>query len=226
MATKRPQTQRSKAAQATSRKLADTSQYTAAQRKGQSAVEIDLFSHFDSDGSGSLSRKELRRALQGVKKELQRTDPHVMASLDEELAKLDTDGDGEIELAEFVNNVPDRLRAALRAAGPKILATQQSSSGAKSSANTRFATGDERGKDMRRHNQRLKDKKKVSSAYSASNHTKAARTGAFAVEISLFREFDVDYSGTLTGKELRGALNMVRTRLQKATRGVLPGMGE
>ena len=41
--------------------------HTAAARAGASAVEIDLFKHYDTDHTGSLTAREIRQALAKVK---------------------------------------------------------------------------------------------------------------------------------------------------------------
>jgi thiol-disulfide isomerase/thioredoxin len=57
----------------------------------------EVFSKYDADGSGAISRDELRAAARDFN----------LASTDDELdaliAKVDTDGDGEISFDEFVN---------------------------------------------------------------------------------------------------------------------------
>jgi hypothetical protein len=62
------------AAKAEAKKLSahvyQSSHHVDAARSGQAAVEIDLFREFDADGSGTLSKRELRRLCVGVKKHL------------------------------------------------------------------------------------------------------------------------------------------------------------
>lgn len=169
--------------------------HTTAAARGETAVEIDLFAQFDADGSGTLSKNELRRALQSVKKELMRIDPDCVAPFNEELAALDADGDGEIELHEFMTGIPERLQKALRAAGPKLLATQDGITGKKHSLAVHFQKADERGKEARVWQAQVDAKQKVRHQYDASSHLSAAQAGTIAVEVDLFREFDIDGSG-------------------------------
>ncbi len=58
----------------------------------------EVFAKYDVDGSGDISREELRSAARDYK--LASTD----AELDALLAMIDTDGDGRISFQEFITN--------------------------------------------------------------------------------------------------------------------------
>jgi calmodulin len=55
----------------------------------------DAFAVFDTDGSGSIDRKELKKLMKKLGQAL--SDGELEAMMDE----VDTDGDGEISFAEF-----------------------------------------------------------------------------------------------------------------------------
>jgi Ca2+-binding EF-hand superfamily protein len=57
----------------------------------------EAFKVFDSDGSGSISRSEMKRLMKSLGQNL--TDKELDAMMDE----VDTDGDGEIDFEEFKN---------------------------------------------------------------------------------------------------------------------------
>jgi hypothetical protein len=86
------------------------------------------------------------------------------------------------------------------AAGPKLVATQGSIKGKGQSHAVRIATEDRRGKDIREHGRLIAANKKHGKAMNSKHHIAAAQEGGHAVEVDLFREFDVDGSGSLTGK--------------------------
>jgi Ca2+-binding EF-hand superfamily protein len=55
----------------------------------------DAFAVFDTDGSGSIDRKELKRLMKKLGQALSE------AELDAMMSEVDTDGDGEISFEEF-----------------------------------------------------------------------------------------------------------------------------
>jgi len=63
-----------------------------------------VFDHFDTDGSGQISKTEIREALAQVARDLKQPPP---TDLEETLNKLDTDGSRTISKAEFVPLVRD-----------------------------------------------------------------------------------------------------------------------
>lgn len=71
-----------------SRKAYDSKLFTKAARSGQVAYEIQLFHQFDNDGSGSLSKRELRRAMNGIKKDISSA---VVPVMDGMLDRMDSD---------------------------------------------------------------------------------------------------------------------------------------
>ena len=71
--------------------LYDASHHLSAAKKGETAYEIDLFHLFDTDGSGTLSRRELRRAMAGIKPKIDKSLHHLFALI---MDTLDEDGNG------------------------------------------------------------------------------------------------------------------------------------
>lgn len=55
------------------------------------------FTYFDKDGSGSISREELRSCLQSEDFSMTEEEINIM------LSGVDTDGDGEVDYQEFIN---------------------------------------------------------------------------------------------------------------------------
>jgi hypothetical protein len=99
----------------------DATRHAIAARKGEQAIEIDLFQMFDNDGSGTLSKRELRRALNGIKQKLS---PELVALMDGMMEKLDADGDGEVDLAEWEKHLPPKLLVGIRAQGEELVRRQ------------------------------------------------------------------------------------------------------
>jgi Ca2+-binding EF-hand superfamily protein len=64
----------------------------------------DAFAVFDTDGSGSIDRKELKRLMKKLGQAL------TEAELDAMMDEVDTNGDGEISFEEFKAMMVSRLR--------------------------------------------------------------------------------------------------------------------
>ena len=201
--------------------------HTDAMKKGETAVEIDLFRMYDVDHSGSLSNRELRRALALVRAPPRPSEsplhlinllPPQVRSLDKNgdipgldamLAELDKDGDGQVTLDEWVDHMPADFKSGLRKAGHKALHIQYGASHLTQSSG-KFNAYDHKAADRKRHAASTAAKKKTAHMYSAKSHTDAMKKGETAVEIDLFRMYDVDHSGSLSNRELRRALALVR----------------
>lgn len=189
-----------------SRKMHDASFHVKAAKKGEKAVEIDIFHQFDNDGSGTLSRRELRRALNGIKKHL---DPVAVAQMAGILGKLDEDGDGEVNIVEWDAKLPEDLRRAIRKAGEKLTAVQLSGKALGAKGSVHIATERARQKEIEDHSKRVAAAKvaaKKSGLGLISEHLRAVHSGKASAESILFRYYDDDNSGTLTKRELRRAM--------------------
>ena len=203
--------------------------HTDAMKKGETAVEIDLFRMYDVDHSGSLSNRELRRALALVRAPPRPSEsplhlinllPPQVRSLDKNgdipgldamLAELDKDGDGQVTLDEWVDHMPADFKSGLRKAGHKALHIQYGATHTKlTQSSGKFNAYDHKAADRKRHAASTAAKKKTAHMYSAKSHTDAMKKGETAVEIDLFRMYDVDHSGSLSNRELRRALALVR----------------
>ena len=64
--------------------------------KEQIAIFLEAFSHFDKDGDGSISTKELRNVMRNIGEKPTR------AGLDALMTEFDTDQDGRISFSEFL----------------------------------------------------------------------------------------------------------------------------
>ena len=78
----------------------------------------------DTDADGTLSARELRQALNKVRKK----NPD-MPGMDEMLAALDGDGDGILTLPEFIEKMPKALTQAIKSLGPMTLVNGAASMG-------------------------------------------------------------------------------------------------
>ena len=78
----------------------------------------------DTDADGTLSARELRQALNKVRKR----NPD-MPGMDEMLAALDGDGDGILTLPEFIEKMPKALTQAIKSLGPMTLVNGAASMG-------------------------------------------------------------------------------------------------
>ena len=87
------------------------------------AYEIDLFHLFDTDGSGTLSRRELRRAMAGIKPKIDKSLHHLFEGIYRQLYE---DGDGEVDITEWTERLPNELRDDIRRKGAELTAVQTS----------------------------------------------------------------------------------------------------
>eukprot|EP01052_Picozoa_sp_SAG31_P021868 SAG31_NODE_1712_length_7468_cov_8.329896_2_plen_573_part_00 len=198
---------------ATSKHIYDAERHIGAARGGYAAYEIDLFHNFDNDGSGTLSRSEVRKALGGIRPKF---DKSLQPLFDGMYEVLDRDGDGEIDVYEWQELLPKEIREFIRLNGESLLAQQTTLKGlGTSSAAVRIGGGREREKEMAHYNEQVRKAREAKHLYNASNHIAAAQQGQTAFEIDLFHNFDNDGSGTLSKKEMRRAMAGIRKHVDK-----------
>ena len=216
-----------------SRGTASVAMHTDAHRKGERAIEIDLFTMFDADGSGTLSKRELRQMLGLVRTAMAKGDkrhpPMRVPGMEEMLGTLDSNGadagDGEVSLEEWTQNMPEEFRRGVRALGPSVLKVAQNTKAKSASqGGIKMSDADHRGKDLQNFKTLLAEKDMLKNHYAVEVYAEAARNGEHAVEIDLFKAYDVDRSGVLSSKELRQLLNLVRKHLGNQI--PIPGMQE
>ena len=125
--------------------------------------------------------------------------------LDEMLGIFDGDGDGEVEMPEWLARMPIEFRASVRKLGLELLQGKAPKTG-----NAKFAAEDSRGQNQREWQEQRDQNRKnqrddsIVGGHIASIHSKKLDTQ------SLFREYDTDMSGNLTKRELRQALGSLR----------------
>jgi Ca2+-binding EF-hand superfamily protein len=193
-----------------------------AARRGQQAVEVDLFRQYDVDHSGSLSKKEIRRALAPLRKER----PGI-PGMEDVLRMLDADDLLEVDLFEWQQRMPADFRDAIRARGPEVLRTQVSVSHACQAGSASFSRANARAEEHAEFLAKVAFKKKSVAAYSTDAHAKAAAQGETAVEVDLFLAFDADGGGALDNRELRRMLALIRTKFGTgAGQPPIPGLQE
>eukprot|EP01051_Picozoa_sp_SAG22_P020861 SAG22_NODE_4377_length_1287_cov_1.250842_1_plen_300_part_10 len=182
-------------------------------------IEVDLFKLFDVDNSGALSRRQLRQLLGLVRTKVKASEEMAdddVPGMDEMLAVLDSKGDGQVSLEEWKANMPDAFKKGLQKLGPAVLQIAQSSSAKGKGSQVKMATDDYRGRQDEAYRKKLSEKKKTASMHDVKVHRAAAESGEVAVEIELFRIYDIDGSGALSRGQLRQLLGLVRTAGQKS----------
>eukprot|EP01051_Picozoa_sp_SAG22_P009574 SAG22_NODE_806_length_7087_cov_11.682885_4_plen_938_part_00 len=191
--------------------LFDHTHHTRAAAKGQTAYEVDLFHLFDNDGSGTLSKRELRRAMAGIKPQIDRKLHSLFTDI---MQQLDTNGDGEIDIKEWTDRLPSELRAEMRRKGAALTHVQTGSTALRAKSGVgRFVNGRERDIEIVEYKEKLRKAREQSKVYDQSLHTKAAKKGQTAYEIDLFMLFDNDGNGKLNPRELRRALAGIKPKV-------------
>ena len=207
-------------------KLQDVGAHLAAARTGDVAHEILLFQYFDVDHSGSLGMSELRKMLAMVRvalsadaKKTKKTtggDGASLASMDELLVALDKDGDKTVTLDEWQQHLPEDLTKAIRRVGRAGLLEYEVSFKSRGGRIAKaggggFSKSDTSKKDKAAADRHKARKAQSSQAHSVREYAKAARGGGLSLQ-SFFAHFDNDNSGTLSPRELRRALGLIRTK--------------
>jgi Ca2+-binding EF-hand superfamily protein len=207
--------------------------YLAAAHNGKMvAMEMQLFMMYDDDNSGTLTKSELRHALAMVrtvavrqsiaegkhgKVGALRTASHGLAidshrgdipGMNEMLAELDGDGDGEVTMEEWLHSMPESLKAGLRRLDPDVLKMQMTSAAKTGSDHANMRKADLRGQELARFKEKQRINRKAQRHDSiVGGHVRAAHDSRVLDTVSIFREFDHDGSGSLTVRELRHALS-------------------
>eukprot|EP01052_Picozoa_sp_SAG31_P034424 SAG31_NODE_4021_length_3659_cov_1.569382_1_plen_466_part_00 len=181
--------------------LYENKHHLEAARSGQSAVEIDLFKMYDVDHSGTLSARELRRAL-GLVRALDKKSE--IPGIEDIMAKLDADGDGEVTLAEWQELMPEDFKAGLRKLGHKALRISTDSTGIKGRG--QMATADHRGQERAAYEEKIRKKKMLQRRQTKAAALSDMLSGNALDTESLFKQYDTDGSGKLSLRELRQAL--------------------
>ena len=85
-------------------KMAKSKRPSGTSVKGERAIEVELFTMFDVDDSGALSRKQLRQLLGHVRAKMGKGDKNTVSmqvpGMEEMLSVLDSGGDGQVSLEE------------------------------------------------------------------------------------------------------------------------------
>ena len=68
----------------------------------------------------------------------------------------------------------------------------------------KFSSSDYRGKQLREHESKLEEKKLGSGSYAVAVYADAAKIGEHAVEIDLFKLYDIDRNGQLSATQVSG----------------------
>jgi Ca2+-binding EF-hand superfamily protein len=181
-----------------------------------------VFRQFDTDKDGNLSKKELLRALRSLPKKKPKTVPPgtKFMSLNELVQSLDSDGDGGIDLQEWLDNLAACAGLAAAIAEninevgeiPTFLSYEQQQAKLKTdvqeveSRETRTEEDELLLEDLKR--QILNLQAKIEEA--AANQLKLHEWGR-----TTFAQFDTDHNGTLSPKELAQALNALPRRKPK-----------
>jgi hypothetical protein len=173
----------------------DASVHMAAARRGERAVEVDLFLMYDVDHSGSLTARELRRALAMVRTKAGKRPVPGMEAM---LAKLDEDGDGEVTMAEWCG-MPAEFRQGLRALGPGILEASAAVQ-TKGSVAAEDARGRQRREAAAAEAEARAYQRRI-GAGDVATRVAALKQGTLDAA-SIFREFDRDFSGALAVNHL------------------------
>jgi Ca2+-binding EF-hand superfamily protein len=188
------------------RDLADADAAAAAAPAPEVGPQNPLFAAFsqlDTDKSGSLDAKEIKRALKAL-------DLQGKIDIDALIAKMDTDGDGQIDMGEWSGNLPQEVYLAIQA---RLTADGKIS--------TFITLEDQREK-------RKKQIAEVQAKIDACGEGDAAQAALLAEELAkrqgqaerlekvlakrnvdfgkIFKQFDSDGSGDVSFDELKAAL--------------------
>ncbi|CAJ1334039.1 unnamed protein product [Effrenium voratum] len=82
---------------------------------------IQSFKKFDQDGNGLISRDEMTYVLKALK-----SDKFDEASVDQLMAKADTNGDGKLQIEEFVKWLFEAVKETTMANNPELMMMSES----------------------------------------------------------------------------------------------------
>ena len=187
--------------------------HAAAAKAGDTFSIVGLFQEMDTDFSGTISTNELRKLINLVRKKSGKP----ILGVEKMLAKLDDDGDGEVTLTEWQENVPAAFLKVLQMLQKEDLVMSHINTiGTRGGTVAVMGTENVRGREVRNFQAQINHHKKVGRDVHAVQHsarTEAASQGHHAVELDVFMQFDIDCTGKLGRNELRKALNYVRKKL-------------
>ena len=183
-------------------------------RRKQEGEESDLasiFESFDTDGDGTLSRKELVLGLRDFGIRMSK------AEAKELMSALDADGDGTIEWEEFAEVIIQAHNAAK--AEREAAATRESEAAAQLAAlQEAEAARDREAAAHRRKQNLLTAAQQVAAKFEGQIMEEMARRQQEGEEgdlASIFESFDTDEDGTLSRKELIIGLRDFGIRMSK-----------
>ena len=192
-------------------------------RRKQEGEESDLasiFESFDTDGDGTLSRKELVLGLRDFGIRMSK------AEAKELMSALDADGDGTIEWEEFAEVIIQAHNAAK--AEREAEATRESEAAAQLAAlQEAQAARDREAAAHRRKQNLLTAAQQVAAKFEGQIMEEMARRQQEGEEgdlASIFESFDTDGDGTLSRKELVVGLRDFGIRMSKSETQDLLGM--
>jgi Ca2+-binding EF-hand superfamily protein len=208
--------------QAAANKIAANKAATETSAEGVSVAEwgLSVFKQFDTSKDGKISTKELARALKSLPKKKPEAMPEgaKFQGVDEMIAAMDTDGDGEIDEKEWLEilakcaglaaALAENVNAAGRVASFRSFEEQKAKREREVKAlEAKEARTEEEEKELVEYKRQVESlAKKIEEAY--GNQLRLAAWGA-----SVFHQFDTDHDQKLTNKELSRALkSLPKTR--------------